>query len=103
MHVMTAHMAHRHGVSFSIGRCDLAGIGKAGILGDRQRIHVGAKHDRWPFAVAEQPNHTGLAHTGRYLKTGFPEPVGGDVRRSRLVHRQFGIGVNVLIKGLKIG
>ena len=103
MHVMAAHMAHRHNVSFGIGRCDFAGIGKAGVLRDRQRIHVGAQHHCWPLAVAEQSHHARLAHPGRNLVTGFPQPVGGDARRSRLVHRQFGMGVNVLIKRFKIG
>ena len=61
MHVVAAHMSHRHGVPFGIRRCDLAGIGKAGVLGDRQRIHVRAQHHRRPLAVAEQSDHARLA------------------------------------------
>ena len=103
MHVIAEHMAHRHGVSFGVGRCDLAGVGKASVLGDGERIHVGAQHHCRSFAVAEQPNHTRLTHPGRHLVTGIPEPVSGHARRSRLVHRQFRMGVNILIKRLKIG
>jgi hypothetical protein len=103
MHVVAAHMPYWHDYPFGVRRRDLAGIGKAGVLGDRQRIHVRAQHHRRPLAVAEQSNHTRLAHPGRHLVPSFPEPVGGDARRSRLVHRQFGMGVNILIEWFKIG
>jgi hypothetical protein len=103
MHIMAAHMAHRHRVSFGIGRCDLAGIGKSGVLGDGERIHVRTQHHCRPFAVAEQSDHARLAHAGGHRVTGFSELVGGDARCSRLVHRQFGMGVNVLIKRFQFG
>jgi hypothetical protein len=99
---MPTHMPHRHGISLSINRCDLAGIGKAGILGDRQRIHIRAQHHCWPFAVAEQPNHTSLTHSGCHFVASLLQSIGGNARRSRLLHRQFGVGVDVLIEGIEI-
>ncbi len=54
VHVVAAGVHHA-------GRC--ARIGKAGGLGDRQRIHVGAQHHLGPSAVLEQPDHTRLPHT----------------------------------------
>jgi hypothetical protein len=64
---------------------------------------MSAQHYGWPFAVAEQSNHTRLAYPGRHLVASFPELVGRNAGRSRLMHRQFGMGVNVFIKRFKIG
>ncbi|WFU23714.1 hypothetical protein QA649_37860 [Bradyrhizobium sp. CB1717] len=92
-----------HCIPFGILRLDLAGIGKPSALRDGQRIHVGAQHHCRPFAVAKQPNHTRPAHSFRYLEACFPESVGGHTGRSLLLHRQFGMGVNVFVESFKIG
>ena len=49
--VVPARVHYVH-VSAIVGFCcDFARIGQAGVLFDRQRIHVGAHQDRWPDAV----------------------------------------------------
>src|SRR5689334_21662422 len=103
MHVMAAHMAHRNGVPFGVLRRDLASVFKAGVFRDGECIHVGAKHHGRTIAVAEKPDHTCSAYTRRYLEAGFPESVGRDSSRSSFLHRQLGMGVDVLIESFKSG
>ena len=55
------------------------------------------------IACLAAPTTPVLPTPGVTWSAGFPEPIGGNVRRSRLVHRQLGMGVNVFIKGFKIG
>jgi hypothetical protein len=64
---------------------------------------MSAQHYGRPFTVAEQSNHARLAYPGRHLVASFPELVGRNAGRSRLMHRQFGMVVNVFIKRFKIG
>jgi len=103
MHVVAAHMPDWHGVPFGIRRLRLACIGKPSVLCDGERIHIGAQHHCRSFAIAEQSNHARLAHARRHLVTGLSQPVGSNTCRPRLVHRQFGMGVNVFIKRFQLG
>ena len=48
MHVVAAGVHDRHRLAVAVRGPDLAGIRQAGCLLDRQRIHVGAQHDRRP-------------------------------------------------------
>jgi parvulin-like peptidyl-prolyl cis-trans isomerase-like protein len=51
MHIVAARVHDGHRVPVLIRGPDLAGIGQASHLLDRQCIHIGAQHDGRPFAV----------------------------------------------------
>jgi len=78
-----------------------ARIIEAGILPDRQRIHVGAQHDGRSLAVAQQADDAGLADAGRHLIAVTGQMLRGDLRRAAFLHRQFRMGMDVLINGLQ--
>ena len=44
-----------------VAHADLAGVGHAGLLDDRQRIHVGADQDGRPGAVLQDADDAGAA------------------------------------------
>ena len=98
MHVMAARMHDRYGVAFTIGRGDLARIGQAGRLGDRQRVHVGTQHHNRAFAVTQYPHDARLADTGRHFVARVAQSLRRDARCARFLHRQLGVGVNVLVQ-----
>ena len=102
VHVVAAHVPHRHRVPVAVFRHDLAGIGQVGRFLDGKRVHVGAQHDRGPVAVAEQADDAGPAHARRHLVAGGPKPVRGQAGRPRLLHRQLGMRVNVLVERFEI-
>ena len=64
VHVVSAGVHDRYFVAVRIGRSGGAGVGQAGRLPDRQRVHVGAQHDRRAVAVGQQPDHTRAADPG---------------------------------------
>ena len=97
MHVVAAGMRPPARCSPRVRRRDLAGIGEAGRLCDRQRVHVGAQHDGRAVAVAKQTDDAGLPDPGRHLIAGVAKPVRGQARRARLLHRQLGMRVDVLV------
>ena len=101
MHVVTAGMHDRHRLPVAVRGSDLAGIGQAGCLLDRQCIHVGAQHDGRPFAVAQEPYDAGLADRRRHVVTGGAQPLRCQSGRPGLLHRQLGMGVHVGVKRLQ--
>ena len=66
--------------SGSVAVCG-ARVGQPGLLGDRQRVHVGAQHHGRPVAVAQHPDDAGAADAGGHLEPGGLEPRRG-LRRS---------------------
>ena len=65
VHVVPARVHDRHLVAVGVGRGRGAGVGQAGGLLDRQRVHVGAQHDRRAVAVGQQPDDAGAADARR--------------------------------------
>jgi hypothetical protein len=77
VHIVTAHVTHRHRVPLAVLHLDLAGIGKTGRFLDGQGIHVGAQHHGRTIAVAEQADNACLSDSRRYLITGSAKPFRG--------------------------
>ena len=84
-------------------RGDLAGIGKAGRFLDGQRVHVGAQHDGRPLAVPKQADHAGLSDTRRDFKACGAKMICRKCRRARLLHRQLGVRMHILVELGQIG
>ena len=103
MHIVAAHMTDGDGVSVAILHRDLAGIGKAGCFLDGQRVHVGAQHHGRPLAVPEQADHAGLSDTCRDFVAGCTKTVRRQSRRARLLHRQLGMRMHILVEFGQIG
>jgi hypothetical protein len=61
VHVVAARVHDRDLVPGGVGRRRGAGVRQAGRLPDRQRVHVGAQHDRGAVAVCEQSHDAGSA------------------------------------------
>ena len=70
MHILAAGMHDRHRLPAAIRGLELARKGQAGRLLDRQRIHVGAQHDRRSCAVAQESDDAGLPDRRRHVVTG---------------------------------
>jgi hypothetical protein len=49
----------------------------------------------------EYTNYSGLANSSCYFVTRGPEPVRGNTGCPPLLHRQFGVGMNVFVNGFK--
>ena len=81
---------------------DFARVVEAGRLGDGQRIHVGAQHDRRAGAIAQQADHTGLPNCRRDVVSRFAELLRCQTCSSCLLHRKLGMGMNVLVQGFEI-
>jgi len=96
MHAVAAGMHHRHLLAVEIHLPHARRIGQAGLLEHRQRIHVGADHQRRPREIAQQRHHAGLADAAMHLEA-LRLQLGGQPRgRLHFLQRQFGIRVQVL-------
>ncbi len=102
MHVMAAHMTDRHGLAFSVGNRRLTGIRQTRRFFDGQRIHIGAQHDCRAIAVAQQAYDARFTDAGRNLVACGTQTICGQTCRARLLHREFGMRVQILIKGLQV-
>ena len=100
---MTAGVHHRHGLPVAVGRRDVAGIGQAGRFLNRKRVHVGAQHDDWTVAVAQQTDNARLSDSGGHFIAGRTKTVRRDARRPRFLHRQFGMSMDVFVDGFQAG
>ena len=99
---MAAGVHHRHRLPLTVDSPDLAGVGQAGRLLDRQGVHIGAQHDGRSLAVAEQADDAGLPDPRRHLVAGAAELVRRQAGRPRLLHRQLGVRVYVGVKRLQV-
>jgi hypothetical protein len=70
------------------------------LLGDRQRVHVGAqRHDRPRLAAAQQRHHAGMGNPGAYLQAQGAQVPGDHLARAELAVAQFGVRVDVTPPG----
>jgi hypothetical protein len=77
-----------------------ARVRQAGVLGERQGVHVGAQQHTRAVAVAQHAHHPGTADTADHLEAGRREPVGSLARRAVLLMGQLGVAVQVPIEVL---
>ena len=76
---------------------DLGREGQAGLLDDRQAVHVGADQQHRPGPVLHHRDNAGLADLLGHREAELAR-LGGELgRRAHLLHRQLGVGVQVLI------
>ncbi len=74
-----------------------AGIGQAGVLLHRQRVHVRAQQDGGSVAVAQEPDDARSAHALGNLEPEILQPARRDAGRAPLLHGEFGMGMEILV------
>lgn len=79
-----------------------AGVRETGRFFDRQRIHVSAQHDGGTVPVTQNADHARLADSRGDLESDFLEMVRRNSRSASLLHREFGVSVNVLVNSLQV-
>ena len=77
-----------------------ARVRQAGVLGERQGVHVGAQQHTRAVAVAQHAHHPGTADTADHLEAGRRQPVGGLARCAVLLVGQLGVAVQVPVEVL---
>ena len=97
MHVVAARVHHVGALAACVGRDHVAGVVQAGLLAQRQSVHVSADQHRRAVTVAQDARHAGAADAGGDRVPGAGQPLGGDARRAVLGERQLGVGVQVLV------
>ncbi len=101
VHVVAAGVHDADLVAVLVARADLAGVGQAGLLDDRQGVHVGAHQHGRPVAVLEDADDAVAADVLRHLEADLLQLAGQAGGGSRLVERQLGVGVQVLVQRLQ--
>jgi len=97
MRIVTAGVHHRHILTL-IGRARLARPRQAGLFLERQRVHVGADEDRRPRTIAEHADDAGAANLLGHGETGLAQTRREDAGGAHLLHPEFGVGVQILVK-----
>ena len=99
---MSAGVHHSDSASRLVGGLLTAGIGETRLLGDRQRIHVGADQDDRPGAVLEDADHAELADARSDLGPGLLEFLGDPPGSLVLLERQLGMSMQMLVEGIEL-
>ena len=103
MHVMAAGMRDRH--RLPVGVCGRDG---AGIVERRWPPRTGSASMSarsmtvGPFAVAKQADDAGLPDARRHLIAIVPQMLRREPGRAGFLHRQFGMGMHVLVERLEV-
>ena len=81
------------------------GVGNAGRLRDRQRVHVctQADHALAGPGAADGADDAELAHAGHGFDAPAAQMLGDEASGAQLLHAQFGVGVDVLPDGGEFG
>ena len=98
VHVVSAGVHDRDRVPVGVGAGGGAGVREAGVLLDREGVHVGAQHDGRAVAVAEHPDDAGPADARAHLAAGPLELLGGLRRGALLVVRELRVGMEVAVQ-----
>ena len=78
----------------------LAGIGQAGGLQDRQRVHVGPQANRTlPIPVSQHPDDTGLADAAMHLDSPLLQLLRDKLGGAVLLQPQFRMGMDIAANG----
>ena len=98
--------AGMHDADFAIGLVPddhLAGVGNAGLFGDRQAVHVAPHQHGRPFAVLKDCHHAGDADFLGDLEAQFLQFTGDLGRRLFLLEGKLGVLVQVLVEVDQVG
>jgi hypothetical protein len=87
VHVVTTHVAHRHGMAFTVLGFNFAGIWQTRRFLNRESIHVGPQHDCRTFAISQQADDTSLSYALRHLVAGGAKSFRRQTGSPRLLHR----------------
>jgi hypothetical protein len=95
---MAAGVHDRHLVAGGVCSAHGAGVGQAGGLRDRQRVHVGAHQHHRSSAVSHDADDAGAADAVTHVKARPAQPVGDQVRGAMFLMRQFRMLVDVAVE-----
>ena len=101
MHIVAAGVHDRDRVPVGVGAGGRAGVREAGVLLDREGVHVGAQHDGRSVAVAQHPDDAGPADARTHLAAGPLELLGGLGGGALLVVRELRMGMEVAVEVLQ--
>jgi hypothetical protein len=103
VHIVAAHMANGDQIAFVIFRLDLAGVGQAGRLLDRQCVHISARSMTvGPSPLRIMPTTPVFAHARGDVKTRSAKPVCRQAGGPRLRHRQFRMRMYILVERFEV-
>ena len=103
VHIMAAHVRDGHGIAVAIDARHLAGVRQPGRFLDGECVHIGSQHHRRTVAVAEKAHDSGLADARRDFIAGGTQPFRRQTRGTQFLHGEFGMRMNILVEGFKIG
>lgn len=101
--VVTARVRHWHPPAGGVLGAGRAGVRQAGLLADRQGIHVGAQQNGRTVAVGQQADHTGAADPVVHLVAAAPQAFRHTNRGPVLLVAQLGVGMQVLVEVFQLG
>ena len=101
VHIVAAGVHDRNRVPVRVGCGGRAGEPEAGVLPDREGVHVGSQHDGGSVAVAQHPDAPGPADAGAHLAAGPLELLGGLGGRAVLLVRELRMGMEVAVEDLQ--
>src|SRR5579864_1527891 len=97
VHVVPTGVRHWHGLAIRAFCRNCTRIGETSSFLDGQRIHVSAQHYGWTFSIAQYTDNARFADCCGDLKPVGLEMIRRNLSGSCLVHRQFGVGVDVFV------
>ena len=98
VHVMAASVHDADFVAILVARPHLAGVREAGLLDDRQGVHVGADQDGGPGAVLDDADDAVAADFGGHLETEGIQLLGQSCSRLFLFVGKFGMRMQLFVE-----
>lgn len=100
---MTAGMTDRDRTALLVGRRLGARVVQAGLLPDRESVHVGPQHDRGSGAVAQDGDHASAADPGGDVKVELREPLRHQGRGAMLLEAELRMRVQLSVQTERAG
>ena len=103
MHVVAAGVGDRDLMALGVLRGRGAGVVRAGVLLDRQRVQFGPQQHRGPGAIGQEAHDSGPADAGldrAAIRLQFP---GDALGRAVLLVRQLGMAMQILVERFLVG
>lgn len=99
--VVSTRVHDRHVLAVLTGGGDRRGVRQASGLPHRQRVHVSTQEDAGPVTVRQDADDARAADLAGDVEATGLEPIGRGAGRLRLLVRQFGVRVQVLVELLE--